>query len=168
VSHTLLLIRHAKAVHDPMPDERRPLAPRGVIDARAAGEWIREHGLAPDYVVLSPSRRTVQTWGTAAESLTDVPTPVVDDRIYHEGSESLLGVLRDVPEDADTVVMVGHNPSTHGLALALDAGGGNKQARAELESRFPTSGIAVFTVSGRWAELDEGGAVLRDFAVPRG
>ena len=163
-----MLIRHSKAVHEPMPDELRPLAPRGLRDAGAAGEWIREQRLVPDYVVVSPSRRTVQTWEAAAAALPTTPPAVLDDRIYHERSESLLAVLRDVPEDLATVVMVGHNPSTHGLALALDDGTGDERARADLESGFPTSGIAVFSVTGSWAELDEGGAVLRDFAVPRG
>jgi phosphohistidine phosphatase len=163
-----LLIRHAKAVPDGVTDADRRLAPRGVLDARAAGRWLVERGLIPDHVVVSPARRAAQTWEVAMSELGAAPTVTTDDRIYDNTIESLLAVLNDVTDDADTVAVVGHNPSMQAFALALDDGSGDDRARADITDAYPTSGIAVLHVSVDWAQLTLGSATLRQFAAPRG
>jgi phosphohistidine phosphatase len=168
VARTLLLIRHAKAVADAGTDAQRPLAPRGVRDARAVGRWLAEHQLAPDQVLVSPARRTVQTWETAAAGFSAAPMVTTDRRIYENTIESLLAVIQEAAAGTDVLAVVGHNPSMHGLALALDDGLGDERLRADVAGAFPTSGIAVLDVATGWAELGLGGATLRQFAVPRG
>ena len=42
MSRRLVVLRHAKSAYPPgVVDHDRPLAPRGVVDAKAAGGWIR-------------------------------------------------------------------------------------------------------------------------------
>ena len=159
MSRTLLLVRHAKAQSDGPTDAERPLAPRGVRDAEAAGRWLAAHQLVPDQAVVSPALRARQTWEAMAASLGTVVPSSTDSRIYDNTVEALLAVLREVA--GDVVALVGHNPSMHALALALDEGG-------ELPDGFPTMSIAVFSVPGEWEALDLGGARLREHAVPRG
>jgi phosphohistidine phosphatase len=168
VARTLLLVRHAKAVPDGVTDASRRLAPRGVRDARAAGRWLVEHGFIPDYVVVSPARRTVQTWEIVMSELGAAPTVATDDQIYDNTIESLLAVVHEAPEDADTIAIVGHNPSMQALANALDDGHGDPVARADIAGAYPTSGIAVLEVAVSWVELAPGGATVRAFAAPRG
>jgi phosphohistidine phosphatase len=65
------------------------------------------------------------------------------------------------------LVLVGHNPGMQHLAVTLaDPDSGEPLTRAY--ERYPTSGIAVLSVSGEWADLAPGGALLTEFAVPRG
>jgi phosphohistidine phosphatase len=167
MTHTLLLIRHAKAVGDAATDTERQLAPRGIRDARALGRWLVEHDLVPDYAVVSPARRAVQTWETAASELGDVRTGG-DDRIYENTLDALLAVILDVAEEPATVAVVGHNPSMHALAVALDDGRGDESSRTSIAASFPTSGVAVFDLAVSWAALTPGGATVRAFATPRG
>lgn len=151
-----------------MTDADRELATRGFRDARSVGRWLAERGLVPDHVVVSPARRTLQTCETVMGELGATPTVVEDERIYDNSVRSLLSVLHDVADDAQTVAMIGHNPSMHGLTVSLDDGLGDPQARAAVSVAFPTSATAVLEVAVPWSQLALGGATMRDFAAPRG
>jgi phosphohistidine phosphatase len=168
VARTLVLIRHAKAGQDAASDEARPLAPQGVSDAQAVGRWLAEQGITPDLVVVSPAIRARQTWRSAAGSFDKVPPTTIDPRIYENTDEAVLSVVNETDEDVTTLVVVGHNPSMHSVAVTLDDGENNDPARAALVESYPTAGIVVFGIEGAWAEVRMGTASLRHFAVPRG
>lgn len=161
----LLLIRHAQAAAA-SPDRDRPLTDSGVRAARAIGTWLRESGFAPDRVLVSSALRAQQTWATVAESLGDDPEPDVEQRIYDNTVEALLEVIAEAPGDAETIAVVGHNPSIGELAHALDDGAGNDAARRELHAGFPTGAVAVFLVSRPFAHLGPGAATLEGLTVP--
>lgn len=161
----LLLIRHAQAA-DASPDRERPLTGHGERAARAIGAWLRESGFAPDRVLVSSALRAQQTWAAAAQALGDEGEPAVEKRIYHNTVESLLEVIAEAPDDVDTLVVVGHNPSIGELAFSLDDGSGSDSARRDLHAGFPTGAVAVFRVGGSFADLGTGTATLEDLAVP--
>jgi len=163
-----VLVRHAKSVTGGAADSERPLAGRGVADAPAIGRWLAERALVPDRVVVSPARRARQTWELAGAELAAAPEPVLDERVYDNTGESLLAVLRETPAGVGTLVLVGHNPSMEQLALALDDGRGQAEARHALAQKYPTSAVAVFTVDGEWAAVGAGDGTLASFALPRG
>jgi len=60
---TLSLLRHAKSSwsNPSLPDEKRPLATRGVSDAPLMGRAMAERGIDPDVVLCSSARRTRDT-----------------------------------------------------------------------------------------------------------
>ena len=89
--------------------------------------------------------------------------PIVDARIYDNTVEALLAVLRETPEDVQTVAVVGHNPSIGELAAVLDDGQGIASARRDLAAGFPTGGVAVFSLAAPFAAIEPGGATLSDF-----
>ena len=167
----LVLIRHAKAAQGGA-DVDRPLDERGKRDSPAIGRWLVAHDLQPDHVVVSPARRTVQTWQLASAELASAEfvgiDPVLDMRIYRNTVEDLLEVVRPTPAEALTLALVGHNPSLEELAMTLDDGRGDAAARRELATKFPTSAIAVYDVQTDWAQVDSATGTLRHFAVPRG
>jgi phosphohistidine phosphatase len=167
VAHVLLLVRHAKAAGDAVSDAERALAPRGVRDAAVAGRWLLDRGLTPDHAVVSPALRAIQTWEAMSGELRVVPTAEVDDRIYENTIDSLLAVVHDAAESVHTIAVVGHNPSMQALAAALDDGDGDDAARTSIRTTFPTMGIAVLDVAGRWADLTLGAGTLREVAAPR-
>jgi Phosphohistidine phosphatase SixA len=60
---TLVVLRHAKAVHTlGLADLDRTLTDRGRRDAAAAGAWLRAQGLLPAQVLCSPAQRTRETF----------------------------------------------------------------------------------------------------------
>jgi len=62
----LVVLRHAKAEQGGR-DRDRELTRRGHRDATAAGAWLVANDAVPEAVVVSPARRTVQTWEAAAK-----------------------------------------------------------------------------------------------------
>jgi phosphohistidine phosphatase len=162
-----VLIRHAKAADAPV-DRDRPLAGKGERRAAAIGSWLEQAGLLPDRVVVSPARRASQTWELAGAQLALDLQPTLDERIYDNTVETVLEAIGDVPDEVQTLAVVGHNPSIGELAFVLDDGVGNASARRTLHAGFPTGAVAVFGVDVPFAELGPGIATLEDFAVPSG
>ncbi|WP_371614338.1 histidine phosphatase family protein [Streptomyces sp. NBC_00454] len=167
----LVLLRHAKSAWPDVADHERPLGPRGLRDAPAAGRWLRDAGCLPSLVICSTARRARETWALAAGELgAEVPVRF-DERVYAAEPEDLLEVVSEVPEEVGTLLLVGHNPGLEDLAVTLarealdpaEAG-----ALERLSEKFPTSAIAVLACPGSWQELAPGSARLTDFAVPRG
>jgi phosphohistidine phosphatase len=178
VTRRLVVLRHAKSAYPPgVADHDRPLAERGVRDARAAGAWIRENLGLPDHVVVSTARRARGTWTLASAQLgyigaagydAESPGPLtIDPRIYEADPRTLLTVVRELPPRVGTAILVGHNPGCADLVELL-AGDRDEAAAAALAVKYPTDGIAVLEHSVDWSDLDERAARLTRFAVPRG
>lgn len=148
-------------------DIQRRLAGRGRRDATAAGRWLAEQGIAPDLVVVSPATRAQETWDAIAPALA-VKRRSTDNRIYDNTERSLRELIAETPDDVRTLVLVGHNPSMHGLAITLSDGTGDAAAETAIRSDYPTCGIAVFDVDGAWPDLELGDATIRAFEAPRG
>jgi phosphohistidine phosphatase len=149
--HTLILLRHAKSDWSGgEADVDRPLAKRGRRQAPDAGSWLAEHLDAVDLAVVSPARRARSTWDLAAAELTDPPQKRLDDRVYAASGRELLAVVRELPDDIATVVLVGHNPGLEDLVSLL----------AGEWTPMPTSALAVIAVSGSWSGTAPGSATL--------
>lgn len=162
----LVLVRHAKA--EPGDDDaERPLAERGRRDAAEIGRWLAAEGIEPDLVLVSPALRARQTWEAVADAVSG-PRVEPDERIYANTLPDLLAVLREVPAEVGTLVVVGHAPGVQELAADLDDGSGDPDALAAIDEDYPSAGLAVFAVPGPWDAIGSGTAGLRGFAVPRG
>jgi phosphohistidine phosphatase len=178
MSRRLVVLRHAKSSYPPgVADHDRPLARRGVVDAKAAGAWIRDHAGPLEQVLVSSARRARGTWTLAAAEAgyigaagydVDSPGPLtVDPRIYDASTRTLLTVLREVPDRVGTALLVGHNPGCEDLVHLL-ARDGDPAALDRLAVKYPTSAVAVLDLDVPWAALDARVAHLTDFVVPRG
>ena len=144
----LILFRHAKtAPRAPgQEDIDRPLTERGVQDCAQMARRLAREGLIPDVVLLSPSARTRQTWEQAAPAFPGARAEVVK-AIYEASVDDLAAVLADTPPDADTVMMIGHNPGLQELAVSLlIEGSGAAHHVEQLEARFPTAAAAAFLI----------------------
>jgi phosphohistidine phosphatase len=136
----LVLIRHSKAQPNGPSDAERELSPRGLRDATAIGEWLAGQGIDPDHVVISPARRTQQTWAQIAGVLPDAPAPLTDHRIYDNQTEALIAIVTD----------------------------GDAGARRWLRSEFPTSAVAIFEVAAEWPAVGAATGRLVAATAPRG
>ena len=165
----LILFRHAKAEEGlGKADRDRELTARGRRDARAAGAWLHEHGFGPELVLCSPAARTRQTWAEAESSGACGETVAYDDAVYTGGSDAVLRTVREAADEAQVVLVVGHNPTMAALASGLADGNGSLQAHDCLAAGFPTSTVAVLRYSGPWDGLGFGTAELDRCHVARG
>ena len=164
---TLVLLRHGKSAYPPgVSDHDRPLAPRGRREAALAGAWISRHVPPLDSILCSSAARTRQT--LQATGLV-TPTVLVDvtSSIYEAYPEELLDlVAAAVPADR-TLLVVGHAPGLPGLAEMLAGPGSSQEALRNMETKFPTSAVAVVAVDGDWAGVGESTSRLLNFVVPR-
>jgi phosphohistidine phosphatase len=169
--HQLLLLRHAKSSWDDatQPDRDRPLNKRGRRTATAMRAAMRELGLAPDVVLVSPARRTQETLA-ALEPWDDMPLIDQLETLYLANVQQLLGILRGVSETVRSLMLIGHNPGMHELAVMLT--GSRPQPSAgemtlRLAAGFPTGTLAEFAIASPWWQLDAGGGQLVRFLTPR-
>lgn len=167
----LLLLRHAKSSWDDprLPDHDRSLNERGRSDAAAMGGKMRSLGLSPDIVLVSSARRTLETLALI-EPFEDSPVVDTMDALYLAPARKLIDILHAVPETARSVLVIGHNPGLHNLALTL--AGPTAMARGGIDAlrlaeRYPTAALAEFAVVTPWWGLDEGNGRLVRFICPR-
>lgn len=166
---TLSLLRHAKASRDDLglSDHARPLALRGREDAPRIGAFIRASGLRPDLVVCSDAVRTRETLALVLRAIGGAAPPVVyEHALYLAEEPALLARLARVDDAVRHVMVVGHNPGLHELALAL-ATKGSASDLVRLTAKFPTAALAVIDFDVSWGDIAGEGGRLRTFVTPR-
>jgi phosphohistidine phosphatase len=192
--HRLFILRHAKAAtHPPTTsggDHDRPLTTRGVAVLPGVARSIAEQldGLPLDLVLCSTSTRTRETVELVAQAEPAVAAAPLklDSKLYLADPARLLKSLRKVPVDAATVLLCGHNPGLHQLALLLlgDDGtddsneGGSDEGRSDANERLPprllydlpTAGLVVVDLDDSWTSIGAGrrsrAGTLRAFITP--
>jgi phosphohistidine phosphatase len=163
---TLYLLRHAKSSwSDPtLPDQERPLAPRGCRDAKRVSAHLVQLGIEPDLVLCSSAQRTRETLELIRPALGATASVLLEAELYAASADTLLERLRTVPEGVPSVLLIGHNPGLQDLALLLAAGGADL---ARLEAKFPTAALATLVFPTAWRQLSQAGGVLDAFVVPK-
>ena len=147
-------MRHAKAEPFASTDHARPLTERGRASARDAGRHLRETGALPDHAVVSSALRTRETWDEVQNAAGLVDCPVsFEDTLFTGSADLVIEALRAVPQDAATVLFVGHNPTAADVCHQLDDGEGDPPATAGLLQGFPPGALAVLEVGVPWADL---------------
>jgi phosphohistidine phosphatase len=161
----LLILRHAKSDRsDPsLTDHDRPLAPRGEVDAPRMGAALAALGIAPDRILTSTAVRARDTARLVATAL-GYDAPLRETReAYAADSTMLLRLICAEAEDAETLLLVGHNPGMEELASLLVAGEG-----IETGIRMPTAALACLTIdTDDWQDMTPGSGTLQWLLTPR-
>ena len=173
----LMLLRHAKTEHDAPSghDQDRRLDDRGRLDAAAIGGWIGRHPPVPDAVLVSTAVRAHQTWEIAREAMKDAlrepasqPHVELLDELYGADPAQLLQIIR-MAETADParLMLIGHNPGMHELALML-TGSGDASAKKAIEDNLPTAGLAILDFdTDDWTDIGFRRGNLSQFVSPK-
>jgi phosphohistidine phosphatase len=150
----IILLRHAHA--EPLAagqaDADRPLSPRGIAEARDAGRWLREQGVLPARILVSPAVRARQTLEQALGA-----APAQSESAIYEASAGELIALVDDHADAARLLLVGHNPGFE-TVVALLMTGQSGDFRG-----VPPAGIAWIEIDG---PAEPGAATLKAFWSP--
>lgn len=144
----LLLMRHAKSdwSDDKLSDHDRPLNSRGRQDAPRMGALLRREEWIPDLIISSSARRTRETASLVAAECDYAGAPEATRDLYLAEPDDYLAVMQAAPEEAQCLMLVGHNPGLEELVAQLS---GHSE-------RMPTAAVAVFTLPvATWAAVDE-------------
>lgn len=168
----LLLLRHAKSAwpENGGADKDRKLAPRGRRAAAAMGVYLRDEGMAPDYVLCSAAQRAFETWLAVALYLPAPAKLIKDAKLYLAPPDVLLPRLQKIPDAARTVLILGHEGGVDALALQLTQAPDAEtlDAHRRLKGKFPTGALAVIDFDAEhWADVATGSGKLTTFVGPK-
>jgi phosphohistidine phosphatase len=163
--HRLHLLRHAKARRDDAGEDReRRLSRSGCDAARLVGESLPAALGAIDLVLCSSALRTRETAELALAGFAPRPRILFDDGLYLAGPAALLKRLITLDEAAGAVLVVGHNPGLHELAIAL-AAPDSPSYRALASGKFPTIARASFAIDAPWSALGRSRHQIVDYVT---
>jgi phosphohistidine phosphatase len=143
----LLLMRHAKSSwkQKNLADIERPLNARGEKDAPVMGRLLRKKDILPDLIISSPAvraRLTAEEVGKKSHYPKDI---LFVDKLYMAEAPDILDTISTLPDDLETVLLIGHNP---GLEYTLQL------LTGKIES-LSTANIAYVKLPiDHWAELN--------------
>lgn len=157
---TLLLLRHAKSSwkDEKLADHDRPLNKRGKRDAPRMGKLMHEENLVPDLILTSSAIRALSTAELAAEACSFDGEVQVSRDLYAAGPEAFIEELVVLPDEANVVLVVGHNPGMEELLETL----------TEEIQGLPTAALAQVELDiDQWADLEEATGRLVNLWLPR-
>jgi phosphohistidine phosphatase len=164
--HLLHLVRHAKSSwKEDIDDHERPLSRRGRDTARRVGKHLPAMVGPLDLVLCSSALRTRETLDLALAEFTVPPRRLIEDELYAASQEKLMDRLCRLPEGDANVLLIGHNPGLHDLAIVL-AKKSSPRFRALETGKFPTAARASFQVSSPWSALASSRHRLIDYVTP--
>ncbi|WP_316832010.1 histidine phosphatase family protein [Pedobacter aquatilis] len=156
----LLLIRHGKSDwgNIDLKDFDRPLNKRGKENAPKMAERLVNRAFKFDLIVSSPAKRAKSTAKYFAEAyqFEDIR---YEEAIYEANTTTLLKVVNDLDDSADTVIMFGHNPGFTDLA--------NELSDADIYN-IPTAGMVLMSFPFEsWKMVSRGTGDLVFFDYPK-
>jgi len=165
----LTLLRHAKSGDDGSVarDFDRPLNAKGRRAARTIGRHMRDEALRFDAVIASPAVRVAETLAEVESVCGLGLAPDWNKQLYLATADELLDVVHQAPAEAESILLVGHNPGLEQLVLRLVPHGADG-ARGEVAIKYPTASLVelMFPVE-RWDQVADGSADLVRFVRPR-
>lgn len=144
---TLLLLRHAKSSwkQPELVDHDRPLNKRGKRTAPLMGALLQNEDLIPDLILASSAVRAYMTALLVAKACNYRGKIEQTRDLYLAEPLAYIEVLRQVNEEHEGVLVVGHNPGLESLIRALTG-----EAMA-----MPTAALAYIEVFlQHWRDLD--------------
>jgi phosphohistidine phosphatase len=159
---TVYLIRHAKSSWDypSLTDRARPLSNRGLRDAPFMAKMLSGKGVQPDAIFSSPAVRALTT-ATFFKNELDVAAEdfFLRDELYEVGAGEVLRFITMLPQDLDTVLIFGHNPTFTSVANWFT---GNFIAN------IPTCGIVCVEADVQhWPHFEKPHAAVSAFYQPK-
>jgi phosphohistidine phosphatase len=159
----LWVVRHAKSSWaDPtQTDFERPLNERGNKDGARMARWMRKQTMRPAWLVSSDARRARETAAYVRDGYQiDESHFRLDHRLYEPSPESVLAVVRELPDSCPSVGLLGHNPGFSDFVNALLGTGTIEQ--------MPTLGVTLLEVPLPWVTLRFATARLVASYTPKG
>lgn len=147
----LFLIRHAKSSWDnpTLRDFERSLNERGLDIAPKMAAFMKSAGITPDLIVSSPAKRAIDTARFFAIRYNIPEEKILQIKeIYEATPMEVERIISNLPPEANTVFMFGHNPTFTEVA---------NRFTDDLIFNLPTCGIVQIESSAPdWRSMYEG------------
>ena len=159
---TLYLMRHAKSSWETtgIADDHRQLLPKGVRKTKLVANYMIRDGGKIDLMLSSQAVRAYETAKIMAACL-DYPVENIlkDRRIYDGPYDRMLDLIYSTSNDADSLMIIGHNPLITQLAnLFLHPGIEN----------MPTSAVVCISFqSAKWEEIPVSRSEKKFYIFPK-
>jgi phosphohistidine phosphatase len=128
-----------------------------------------DKNLWPDVVLVSSATRTRQTADLLRLSWEGDMEPMIENRtdLYHSTPDAIIHMIRAQDPNHSTVMVIGHNPVIHQLALSL-LKTGEADKFPSLKTTYQPATCAVLQLAMRsWAEIGPQKAELGDLLLPQ-
>lgn len=128
-------------------------------------EHLKTGQIQPQLVLCSSSCRTRET----LEGIGLGGQHLIETELYGARTEELLARLRRIPDEVESVMVIGHNPTMQTVVLRLASAALSMEPStlSAVRAKFPTGALATLTVECPWSELAPGCAGLAGFVRPK-
>ena len=157
----ILLLRHAKSSWDNsnLSDFERPLANRGIRDAKKLCKFLKKSDLKLDKVLCSNAFRAKETFDLTADGFNfQIEKAAYTDKLYFGDVANIINDLKKLDEGIKNILIIGHNPTLHLLVEFLIN---------ENIARFTTCNLAIIVFKGNWIKLDSHKCSLKSLIKPK-
>lgn len=148
----VMVMRHGHAqwsattrAHASGGDHARHLSDKGRDDATALGYFMAAEGLLPDLIYCSSSQRTRETLDLILPALNQEPKVSIEKRLYNADERALLGFTAAALPEADSLLLLAHNPGVHGFVMGLLSAVSDGVETHALSEGYPPGTLSVFS-----------------------
>ena len=136
----VILFRHGKSDWDAQydSDHDRPLAKRGIRDAKRMGKFLSKRTEVPELILSSTSLRTRETTKLAVEAGNWDVDIELEKKIYEASFTEIINVIKSQDDKYNSICLVGHEPIFSTIITLID----NKK-----KIKFPTATMARISFS---------------------
>ncbi len=151
MTRQLLVLRHGQAESGSgIEDYDRALASRGYTETELITKWLLAQGCVPELIFGSSAERTSATAFHAAGIFELEETQVDGDQtLYLAPKTILLEFIATLPDEARSVMLVGHNPGVEDLVSSVVG----YDSFANAGGHMATATIACIEFEGAWSEI---------------
>jgi len=149
----LHIVRHGKASQDyfHVYDYDRPLVEKGILNNITVAKQLLSQFEKPGLIISSHAARALHTAHIFAQVMRYPHARVqVNERLYMNGENEVFSILKSLPDELESVMLVGHNPDVTFVANAYGC---------RIES-IPTSGVATIRFkTEQWSEISKSNVI---------
>ena len=157
----IYVLRHAKSSWDNsnLSDFERPLADRGISDAKKMSKFLKDMNIKIDKVLCSNAIRAKETFDLTADGFNfEIDKATYLDKLYFGDTTIIIKDLKELDESLNNILIVGHNPTLHYLVEILTN---------ESINRFTTCNLATISHDGEWVSLNSQQCSLKSLIRPK-
>jgi len=127
-------------------DNDRVIDETGALEVRRISEIFNERGSVLDLLLCSPSQRTSQTMQIMLNNTNIKPEIKFEQKIYQGSTPEIKNIVYELPDEFDSVMIIGHNPTIASLASSLC----NQKF-----TKFDSAGLAIIEFNvNKWISLN--------------
>jgi len=165
----LYILRHSKAGHTDknlLDDHARTLTIQGVERCFYLASHLKKTKQFPEIIISSSATRAVETAQNLITGLDGKDIDIkINPKLYLASTRDILRVIREIDDNINSVMIVGHNPGLQQLAIELP-GKGDKKKYREIKSNFAPASMAIFDIDIKsWSEIKPRAGELKNLVA---